>query len=80
MHTDFVTYDEGQTPEYLPGPFEAKDIAENLGLKGIWGIHQVVTTAWQLNFRANTYNGEQAVAITKKLSNLEPDEATKESP
>lgn len=70
MHTVFVTYTDEHIPKYLPGPFYARQIAENLGLRGIWGIHKVVTVALRLNFVGNTYTGEQAVAISKELQDV----------
>lgn len=71
MHTAFVAYDDELVPDYLPGPFYAREIAENLGLTGIWGIHEVIAAGWRLNFLGNTYTGEQAVAISKEIQGID---------
>ena len=63
MHTSFIRYGDFG-PDYLPGPFTSKQIADNLGIRGPW---KVAAAAWRLGIHSTTYTGKEAVRIAKEL-------------
>lgn len=65
-YTPFVRYGDFG-PDFLPGPFTAKQIADNLGIRGPW---KVAAVAWKLGIHTPTYTGREATRIAKELHNL----------
>ena len=65
-YTSFVRYGDFG-PDWLPGPFTAKQIADNLG---ITEIQCVIEAAERLGVHSETYTGREATKIMKELHNL----------
>jgi len=65
-YTSFVRYGDFG-PDFLPGPFTAKQIADNLG---ITDIQTVIDVAKRLRIQSDTYTGREATKIVKELHDL----------
>jgi 2-hydroxychromene-2-carboxylate isomerase len=65
-YTSFVRYGDFG-PDYLPGPFTIKQIADNLG---IGDPEEVTAAARRIGINGSTYTGRQATHIMKELQGL----------
>lgn len=65
-YTPFVRYGDFG-PDFLPGPFTAKQIADNLGMSD---TQPVAEAAVRLGILTETYTGREATKIAKELHGL----------